>query len=55
MQIKKTGYKETHIGSDGRATKEIHYTDHGSAKHHSNPHEHTIYWDNNGNPIFKKG
>lgn len=52
-QIKKSGYKETYIGADGRATKEIHYTDHGNAKHHTNPHEHIIYWDENGNPIFR--
>lgn len=53
-QIKRNGYKETHIGSDGRATKEIHYTDHGNPKYHSNPHEHHIYWDKYGNPIFKR-
>lgn len=31
-QIKRSGYKETHIGPDGRATKEIHHTDHGNTK-----------------------
>jgi hypothetical protein len=52
-QIKRSGYKETHIGLDGRATKEIHYSDHGNPKNHTNPHEHNIRWDKNGNPIFK--
>ena len=54
-QVNRTGYKETHIGPDGRANKEIHYTDHGNPKHHTNPHTHTIRWDSNGNPIFEKG
>ena len=53
-QIKRSGYKETQIGSDGRATKEIHHTDHGNAKNHTNPHEHIIRWDKDGNPIFEK-
>lgn len=53
-QVKRSGYKETHIGRDGRAFKEIHHTDHGFPKYHTNPHEHTIKWDNKGNPIFGK-
>lgn len=53
-QIKRNGYKETHIGQEGRASKEIHYTDHGNPKQHSNPHVHIIHWDKNGNPIFKR-
>ncbi len=53
-QVKKSGYKETYIGTDGRATKEIHYTDHGNSKHHTNPHEHIIRWDKDGNPLFGK-
>ena len=52
-EIKRDGYKETYIGNDGRAIKEKHYTDHGNPKHHTNPHEHDIEWDNEGNPIFK--
>ena len=54
-QIKKRGYKETHIGKDGRAYKEIHHTNHGNPKNHTNPHEHIIRWGKNGNPIFNKG
>ena len=53
-QINKSGYRETHIGPDGRATKEIHHTDHGNPKNHSNPHEHKIQWGKDGNPIFSK-
>ncbi len=52
-QVKKSGYKETHIGSDGRASYEKHNTDHGNPKYHTNPHYHKIEWDKNGNPIFK--
>ncbi len=51
-QINKSGYKETHIGKDGRAFKEIHHTDHGFPKYHTNPHEHIIKWDSKGNPVF---
>lgn len=39
---------ETHIGSDGRADYEIHYTDHGQPKFHDNPHRHEITWDERG-------
>lgn len=53
-QIKRDGYKETYIGSDGRAIKEIHYSDHGNSKYHKNPHEHLILWDENNNPVFVK-
>ncbi len=53
-EIKRTGYKETHIGQDGRAYKEIHHTDHGMPKHHTNPHTHSVGWDQFGNPIFTK-
>ncbi len=49
----KDGYRiETKIGSDGRAIKERHYTDH-NRQHtgHTNPHDHEIRWDNpNGHP-----
>ena len=40
------GYKETHIGSDGRAAQEIHHTDHNNPKRHTNPHIHKITWVN---------
>lgn len=53
-QVKKHGYKETHIGPDGRAIKEIHHTDHNRPKYHTNPHEHIIEWSPEGHPIFKK-
>lgn len=53
-QIKKSGYKKTYIGPNGRAIKEVHYTDHGNPKWHHNPHEHIIRWENE-NPIFEKG
>ena len=53
-QINRSGYKETHIGKDGRAFKEIHHTNHGNPKHHTNPHEHIIHWSSKGNPIFEK-
>jgi len=51
-QINRDGYKETHIGPDGRAEWERHHTDHGNPKIHTNPHDHIIGWDENGNPIF---
>ncbi|MBE6899475.1 MAG: RHS repeat-associated core domain-containing protein [Ruminococcaceae bacterium] len=46
--------KETKIGSDGRAIKERHNTDHNTPKYHTNPHDHDITWDSNGNPHFSK-
>ena len=39
---------ETHIGRDGRADYETHYTDHGSPGSHIVPHQHTITWDDLG-------
>lgn len=53
-QINKNGYKETYIGKDGRAYKEIHHTDHGNPKNHTNPHEHTIHWGKDGKPTFNR-
>ena len=47
----KGGYRAiTKIGSDGRATEEWHFTDHGSPGSHSVPHSHSIGWPN-GFPI----
>ncbi len=51
-EVKREGNNETHIGSDGRADKERHWTDHSTPKYHSNPHDHNISWDENGNPVF---
>ena len=45
------GYSETHIGSDGRADRERHHTNHGKPKEHTNPHDHEIKWDGD-NPSF---
>lgn len=43
----KNGYRvETKIGEDGRAMVERHYTDHKQPWAHTNPHDHTIRWDN---------
>ena len=39
--------RETMIGADGRAVKERHYSDHGSPKQHSIPHDHNISWEGN--------
>lgn len=50
-----SGYKETKIGEDGRATEQIHNTDHGTPNAHANPHSHKIGWGENGQPIFGKG
>ena len=50
--VNKEGNKETQIGNDGKATKERHWTDHGSPKHHSNPHDHDITWGPDGKPSF---
>ena len=36
---------ETHIGPDGKADSETHYSDHGTPTLHDNPHTHDIYWD----------
>lgn len=42
------GYKrETKIGSNGYAIKERHYSTAPNAKHHTNPHDHQITWENN--------
>ena len=43
----KGGYRAiTKIGSDGRATGEWHFSDHGSPRVHSVPHYHSIDWPN---------
>ena len=64
--IKKYGYRETHIGENGLGDRERHNTDHGNPKAHTNPHDHIITWENNhpnfspqinypdGVPEFKK-
>ena len=47
---KKGGYDiETKIGEDGRAIRERHFSDHGSPKVHSIPHDHEIDWSS-GHP-----
>ena len=51
-EIKTNDDKETKIGSDGRATRERHNTDHGAPKYHTNPHDHDITWDDLGKPHF---
>ena len=50
---KKGGYyRETKIGSDGKAAIERHYTDHNLPKFHSDPHDHKIEWnETTGAPI----
>lgn len=42
---------ETKIGSDGRAIKERHHSDHNNPNLHSIPHDHLITWDEN-HPSF---
>lgn len=42
---KKGDLYETHIGLDGKADSETHYSDHGTPTLHDNPHTHDIYWD----------
>ena len=43
----KNGYRvDTKIGEDGRAVTERHYTDHNKPWAHTNPHDHSIHWDN---------
>ena len=44
--------KETRIGYAGKADLERHWTNHGSPKIHSIPHDHRITWDIKGNPNF---
>ena len=51
-EIKRNGKQETKIGQDGRAIKERHNTDHGNPKVHTNPHDHDITWDEEGNPVY---
>ena len=49
---KKGGYtRNTKIGSDGKATRERHCTDHNTPSKHSDPHDHNIDWSN-GYPSF---
>ncbi len=59
---------KTKIGADGRAEKERHETSHNRSDKHTNPHDHTIDWNNpdkhpelsppinypNGAPEFKQ-
>lgn len=54
-ETKTSGYKETKIGEDGRATEQIHNTDHNQPWAHENPHSHQISWGENGQPIFGPG
>lgn len=50
----KKGYLyETHIGPDGKADSETHYSDHGTPKFHDNPHTHDVYWDELGPHLSK--
>ena len=51
-EIKRNGKQETKIGKDGRAIKERHDTDHGNPKLHTNPHDHDITWDEEGDPVY---
>ena len=51
-EIKRNGKQETKIGQDGKAIKERHNTDHGNPKLHTNPHDHDITWDEEGNPVY---
>lgn len=49
IHTSKGGYDvDTHIGPDGRADFEVHYTDHGYPKYHDSPHWHEITWDERG-------
>jgi hypothetical protein len=49
------GYRqETLIGADSRAIMERHHTDHYHPEVHSNPHDHVILWDGNGDPQYSK-
>ena len=38
--------RQTHIGKDGKADVERHFSDHGNPKSHSIPHDHKIDWSN---------
>ncbi len=50
---KKGDLYETHIGPDGKADSETHYSDHGTPTLHDNPHTHDIYWDELGPHLGK--
>ena len=45
---------ETHIGNDGRADYEIHYTNHGFPKYHEVPHIHEVIWRDTGPSLSKE-
>ena len=46
--------QERYYGSDGRAVKDIDYTDHGNpAQHTEVPHTHTWDWGNPNKPARK--
>ena len=51
-EIIKTGDTETHIGDNGLADKERHWTDHGNSKHHTIPHDHDIGWNEDGKIVW---
>ena len=53
-ETKVKGYRETKIGSNGKATRQRHNTVHTNPTEHTNPHDHTITWDKKGNPQFSK-
>ena len=53
-EIKKEGNTETYIGPEGKAVKERHNTNHGKPKDHTDPHDHDITWDSNGNPYWSE-
>jgi len=42
------------IGTDGRAIKERHNTNHGKPRYHTSPHDHDITWDSDGNPHWSE-
>ncbi len=47
-------WKERWYGSDGRAIKDKHWTDHSSAKKHPNPHYQDWDWSNPEHPDLKE-
>ncbi len=49
-------YKERFYGDDGRAIKDIHYTDHGNPKQHPNvPHTQRWGWKNGKWTLLEEG
>lgn len=48
-------HKERWYGTDGKAVKDRHHTDHNNPKHHTNPHDQDWDWSDPEHPTLGPG